>query len=340
MQVIEVETLYRFDVRHVAAGAVKDVFDMMLDMEIDYLPEMEQPYLYGPRFLGAVELAGSVLGTIKIQAGRTLARRMTAAMLGLDPDEPGTEAVCDVVGELTNMVGGSVKSALCDAGLPCALSSPAITTGKDFKADSGDPDRIVYLTFYHQDMPFLVEVGLKQGELAASPVPGQTAEGHVCSDVICTLDVRGSVAGTIVETFDMMLGMRLDPTDPPAGDGIGSRRYVGSVSMAGQVLGRLNLEIGERFGRQMAAAMLGMDVSEIEGSEEIKDVVGELTNMLGGSLKSALCDAGLGCELSPPGFTSGSDFKVALINMTRCETFAYRWQDHVLVVAVGLKAPA
>ena len=340
MQAIEMETFNRFDVRPVAAAAVTDIFAMMLEMELDYLPEMEQPYLYGPRFLGAVELAGSMLGTIKIQAGKTLARRMTATMLGLGPDEPDTETICDVIGELTNMVGGSVKSALCDAGLPCALSSPAITTGKDFKSDSGDLDRIVYLTFYHQDMPFLVEVGLKQGEKAAATAPAQTADGDVCSDAICTFDVRGSVADTIVATFDMMLGMSLEPTDPPADEGIGSRRYVGSVSMAGQVLGRLNLEIGERFGRQMAAAMLGLDVDEIEGSEEIRDVIGELTNMLGGSLKSALCDAGLGCELSPPGFTSGSDFKVALLNMTRCETFAYRWQDHVVVVAVGLKVPA
>lgn len=339
MEAIALEAVPFIDVRPVAAAAVRDVFDMMLDMELDYLPEMEQPYLYGPRYLGAVDLAGTVQGTVKIQAGVTLAGRMAAAMLGMPGEEPDELEVRDVLGELTNMVGGAVKSALCDAGFGCELSSPAITTGKDFTAENGALAHVVYLTFYHRDMPFLVEVGLKEGDAIQPEVKGGRLPESDRSGAIGRFDIAGGVSGTVTEVFEMMLGMPLEPAEGGTPDGSG-RRFAGAVSFAGQVLGRLSLEVGEGFGRQMAAAMLGMSPSEIEGGEEIKDVVGELTNMVGGNLKSALCDAGLTCELSPPGFTSGHDFEVDLLAMARRETLAFRWGDHVLVVDVGLKPPA
>lgn len=339
MEAMALESVYSLDVRPYAAAAVRDIFDMMLDMEIDYLPRMEQSYLYGPRYLGAVDLAGTVLGTVQIQVGATLACRLAAAMLGVPGEEPDESEVRDVLGELTNMVGGTVKSALCDAGFGCELSSPAITTGKDFTAENDAMVQIVYLTFYHQDMPFLVEVGLKDGENAALARPAKGLAAGALGGGIATFDVEGCVSGTVTEVFEMMLGMTLEPVAVPAPDGSGAKRFAAAVSMAGQVLGRLSLEVGEAFGRQMAAAMLGFAPEEIEGGEEIKDVVGELTNMVGGNLKSSLCDAGLTCELSPPGFTSGHDFEVDLLAMSRREIFAFRSGQHVLTVDVGLKPP-
>ena len=48
---------------------------------------------------------------------------------------------------------------------------------------------------------------------------------------------------------------------------------------------------------------------KIEGEDDVKDVIREMCNMVGGNLKSAFCDAGLICEFSPPSFTTGNDFK-------------------------------
>jgi chemotaxis protein CheX len=42
----------------------------------------------------------------------------------------------------------------------------------------------------------------------------------------------------------------------------------------------------------------------------VNDVVGELTNMLTGGLKSWLCDAGADCAVSTPGIIRGSSFSV------------------------------
>jgi len=67
----------------------------------------------------------------------------------------------------------------------------------------------------------------------------------------------------------------------------------------------------------------GMDEDEIEGDEEVHDVVGELSNMIGGDLKSRLCDAGLTCELSIPTITSGKEFQVQPKGWTRHERFVF-----------------
>jgi CheY-specific phosphatase CheX len=87
-----------------------------------------------------------------------------------------------------------------------------------------------------------------------------------------------------------------------------SMQIVGSVSFAGKAMGSINLHFSEAFARLVTAAMLDMDEDDIEGDEEVHDVVGELSNMVGGDLKSRLCDAGLTCELSIPTITSGREF--------------------------------
>ncbi|MCD6184766.1 MAG: chemotaxis protein CheX, partial [Deltaproteobacteria bacterium] len=69
--------------------------------------------------------------------------------------------------------------------------------------------------------------------------------------------------------------------------------------------------------------MLGMEVEEIESDEEIYDVIGELSNMIGGDLKSRLCDADLECQLSIPSTTSGSNFRIESKGWIKQERIAF-----------------
>jgi CheY-specific phosphatase CheX len=87
----------------------------------------------------------------------------------------------------------------------------------------------------------------------------------------------------------------------------------------------------------MTATMLGIETEEIENLAAVKDCVGEVCNMISGNLKSALNDAGMPCLLSPPSFTSGSDFEMDMLNMRRVERFEFYHQDHDVLVEVGLK---
>ena len=116
-------------------------------------------------------------------------------------------------------------------------------------------------------------------------------------------------------------------------------RTVGSVSFAGDVMGIINIQVSSEFARIMAASMLEMEVDELEGEEGIKDVIGEIGNIVGGGVKSVYTDIGLSCVLSTPSITTGSDFKIESLDMTNYKRFAFRHQEHIIFVEAGVKMP-
>jgi flagellar motor switch protein FliN/FliY len=54
-------------------------------------------------------------------------------------------------------------------------------------------------------------------------------------------------------------------------------------------------------------------------------------------LKSAFTDAGLACALSTPSFTTGTDFRIESLNMEKYERFAFRSDDNIVFVEMGVK---
>ena len=117
---------------------------------------------------------------------------------------------------------------------------------------------------------------------------------------INSLDLKELVTNAVSDVFDTMLSMQVESVAAGQAGNQNGGQIVGTVSFAGKVLGNLNLHVDEAFGMEMTAAMLGMETDEIEGTEEVHDVIGEVCNMIGGDLKSRLCDSGLTCELSIP----------------------------------------
>ncbi len=83
-------------------------------------------------------------------------------MLGLPPEETlGDNDVNDVIGECTNMLAGGLKSALCDKGYECAVSTPAIIRGTSFNIESLPDVRHELMVFECDGARFAVEVHIK-----------------------------------------------------------------------------------------------------------------------------------------------------------------------------------
>jgi len=139
------------------------------------------------------------------------------------------------------------------------------------------------------------------------------------------------------EVFDTMLSMDIELADGGVQADVDGERIVGSVGFAGKAVGSVNIQVNEAFARSITAAMLGMEEDEIEGDEEIHDVIGELSNMVGGDLKSRLCDGGLDCELSIPSITTGSDFRMEIKGWERHENLIFRHQEQFALVDVYVK---
>jgi flagellar motor switch protein FliN/FliY len=154
---------------------------------------------------------------------------------------------------------------------------------------------------------------------------------------IATFEIRTPVVESVLDLFDTMLSMKVESCDPEDLTGWDSPRIAGSVSVAGEIIGAIKVETTDAFARLMTSAMLGMDLEEVEGEDEIKDVILETCNIVGGNLKSALNDRGLSCVISSPTITLGKNFDIETLNMARYEKFAFRYQEHNFLVEVCLK---
>ena len=139
------------------------------------------------------------------------------------------------------------------------------------------------------------------------------------------------------EVFDTMLSMELGENDDIEALPGGTHQVVGSVSMAGTVSGTVNIYVSDKFARVITADMLGMELDEVDNDEEVHDVVGELSNMIGGDLKSRLCDAGFECNLSIPSITSGMNFQIESKGWAINEQVFYEFRDHIALIQAFLK---
>jgi chemotaxis protein CheX len=79
--------------------------------------------------VGSVGFIGEANGMVYIHLTVDLAQKLAGQMLRLPPAELDEEMVDDVIGELSNVVVGAVKSQLCDGGSPCTLTIPSIIRG-------------------------------------------------------------------------------------------------------------------------------------------------------------------------------------------------------------------
>jgi len=140
-----------------------DVFETMLSMKAGAAADKSVPQ-FEDRVTGSVAFAGDhITGAVYLHLGTPFANRVAAAMLGLAVEELGEAEVNDVVGEVTNMLTGGLKSWLCDSGAECAVSTPAIIRGSSFVIESvPDVDREL-LVFDCDHTRILVEIHVKVG---------------------------------------------------------------------------------------------------------------------------------------------------------------------------------
>lgn len=152
-----------------------------------------------------------------------------------------------------------------------------------------------------------------------------------------TLDLQAHVAHATNDVFETMLSMDLETCDPEEAVSINGYHYVGSVSFTGEVIGVIRFTVSREFAREITAEMLGMETDEIESEEDVTDVVGEVSNMISGDIKSRLCDAGWDCTLSIPNVAKGTDFEIETKHCTRLEKCRFRRGDTPVFVELSIK---
>lgn len=119
----------------------------------------------------------------------------------------------------------------------------------------------------------------------------------------------------IVENvFQTMMGLEVQPSDapwPPT-----SEIITASISLTGPWKGAVLVECPLPEAFLFTNRLIGITPTEL--TDDVRDAIGELANMVGGNLKSILPG---GVELSLPSVVWGSDYRVGICRAG----IAHRW---------------
>jgi len=142
--------------------ATKDVFSTMIMMDpADDYPLKDPIHRFQCSITGMVGFAGIYSGVISIHCPVSLALQITSSMLGMECDEVN-EDLNDAIGEIANMLGGSVKQVLSKGGMDVKLSIPTVISGEDYTVNSLSDIDCVVIPFRVNDTRFLVGLTLKK----------------------------------------------------------------------------------------------------------------------------------------------------------------------------------
>jgi chemotaxis protein CheX len=119
------------------AGA-QEVFETMVFMDLEECCESELQ-IEGDSLLGSITFSNAIEGCLAIRCDLACAKVIAVNMLGLDPDEEISDAeVCDAIGEITNMVMGSVKSRAATETGELQVSIPTVVRGQNLANSLGE----------------------------------------------------------------------------------------------------------------------------------------------------------------------------------------------------------
>jgi chemotaxis protein CheX len=110
--------------------------------------------------VGAVRFLGTLSGTVSFYCSDAAAREIAGTLLGISPDDAGAE-VADTVGEITNMIAGTLRGKFAQSGDTLMITPPSVTRGSDFCAQHFNVAARVLCPFRMNDQEVFVELILQ-----------------------------------------------------------------------------------------------------------------------------------------------------------------------------------
>lgn len=136
------------------AGIIRDVWSSFTGMVIGSAPD-ELALDGGQGIVGRVAVTGEWQGQVLLVCPRQLARTAAATMFDQPADKLTDDEVADAVGELTNMLGGNIKSMLPG---PSGLSLPEVTTAASFSAWTAGAALLKSISLTCEGLPLTVSI--------------------------------------------------------------------------------------------------------------------------------------------------------------------------------------
>jgi len=153
---------------------------------------------------------------------------------------------------------------------------------------------------------------------------------------INNFDIKAQLIESVLEIFDSMLSLEVEYSEIEPEEDSDENRLLVTIAFSGDVIGSLNIQVSAEFARVMTAAAQGAQVEDIEGEEEIQNLLAEIANMTAGNLKGALTDTGYACALSAPVIASGTEAETGLSRAEHYERLVFRHAEEIISVEAAL----
>jgi chemotaxis protein CheX len=141
------------------ASCTKKIFSTMLGWDIVLADQTQsRGFLSKYDVSGLIGFSGSLRGTLVVSCDAEMTYAAAEAFLGARPADIN-EDVVDLVGELTNMIGGSSKDRLGIAGIELGL--PAVVSGIGHRVSFQPSAHVEIMHFMCDAGPFTVEIGFR-----------------------------------------------------------------------------------------------------------------------------------------------------------------------------------
>ena len=140
------------------ARATVDVFRTMMNLNItvgEVTVEKARPRK--AEVIGSIGVAGFLTGSISMFLPRSIAAKAVGSLMMMDPDELTDDDISDAIGEVTNMVGGGVKTELFQKAPLFDISVPSVFMGADLHRRTVTDDLCFHAPFTLDGQEFSVE---------------------------------------------------------------------------------------------------------------------------------------------------------------------------------------
>lgn len=149
------------DIRAQVIESTSEIFTSMVMMDVQpAVVQDQESRLYNNSISGVIGLAGKAKGILAIHLPKAIAFQITGNFLGIEVDSMN-EDVEDAIGEIANMLGGSLKTILSDSGKDIDLSLPTTISGKEYDFQSLKNAHREIITFVTEGAAFIIEIQLE-----------------------------------------------------------------------------------------------------------------------------------------------------------------------------------
>lgn len=104
----------------------------------------------------------------------------------------------------------------------------------------------------------------------------------------------------------------------------------GMIGLSGDTQGILNIHCPYGTAKMITGNLLGLEVENVD--EDVRDAIGEITNMVAGGLKVCLATEGVKIDLSVPTTIAGDSFTINRISKAEWIIIPFKSADERILV--------